>query len=260
MTDDDPGRAARRDARTNAYLRLVAPEGREALKVGPFLATFHPSNDNPYVNYAIPDDDARPAPSDIAAFVAEARRRGRKPRLEYAPLAAPAVETALLAAGFAVEMRPAFMTCDAPVALIPPPGFRARMVREAGDLRAAAHVLDLAYAEHGQPPMDDDERLMGFTSGGGGVALATSAETGEVAGAGLFTAIAEGMTEVAGIGVAPAFRRRGLASILAATLTGETFRRGASLAFLTPGGDHARRAYERAGFRAGGEMLMIGLA
>jgi hypothetical protein len=40
-------------------------------------------------------------------------------------------------------------------------------------------------------------------------------------------------------------------------LTRHAFAHGLTFAFLTPGGDMAQRAYERAGFDVGGEMLMI---
>ena len=257
MTTDNDRGAAARDARTNAYLRQIAPQEREALRIGPFLATFHPTNANPYVSYAIPDDGARPTSQEIQAFVEAARARDRTPRLEYAPQAAPDVEAALLAAGFEVDFRPPFMTCDQPIPVEAPAGTIVRIVEDPQDLRATARVLDLAYAEHGYPAMHDDDRLIAFLANGGGVALASDAVTGEAAGGGMFTPIAEAMTEVAGIGVLPGFRRRGLASALTALLTAEAFRRGAQTAFLTPGGEHAQKAYQRAGFRAGGEMLML---
>ena len=43
-----------------------------------------------------------------------------------------------------------------------------RMVEDPEDLRATARVLDLAYAEHGHPAMDDDDRLIAFLARGGG--------------------------------------------------------------------------------------------
>src|SRR3569832_2163949 len=191
MTFDKTLSPSQRDARLNAYLRVTAPQGRVALRTGPFLATFDPRRDNPYRNYAVPDDGADPTPAEIEAFAEICRAHGRRPRLEYAPEAAPAQEAALVAAGGAC-----FMAVDA-----------------AG---------------------------------------------GEAAGCGMFTPPADGVTEVAGIGVARAWRRRGLATALTSALTREAFRRGVTLAFLTPGGDEAQRAYERAGFEVGGSMLMIG--
>jgi hypothetical protein len=78
-------------ARIAAYLRAVAPMGRQTQRVGPFLATCTPTADNPYLNYAIPDDGASPTALEIAGHVDWYRDRRRKPRLEYVPSVAPAV-------------------------------------------------------------------------------------------------------------------------------------------------------------------------
>src|SRR5919198_4606718 len=91
--------------RIQAYLRVAAPRGRDSERIGPFLATFNRDSDNPYLNYAIPDDGATPSADDVAALVNAYRARARKPRLEYVSSLAPAVEPALLAAGFEVEGR-----------------------------------------------------------------------------------------------------------------------------------------------------------
>ena len=37
--------------------------------MGPFLATFNPDSDNPYLNYALPDDGAEPSDDQVAAPV-----------------------------------------------------------------------------------------------------------------------------------------------------------------------------------------------
>ncbi len=260
MTDNLTG-AAERAARINAYLRLVAAQDREALWIGPFLALFDRTSDNPHLNYAIPADRARGTADDLEALAAAFRERNLKPRFEYAPEAAPELEADLLAFGFAVELRPPVMTCtpDDVAAAAPPPGFAVKLTEAPGELRAVCAVLDAAYAEHGFPATEDLDRLLPFVARGGAVAVAVS-EGGEIAGAGMFTPIADGLTEVAGIGVAPPFRRRGLATVLTAVLTQEAFTRGARLAWLTPGGPTAQDAYARAGFKAGAEMLMLGKA
>src|SRR5919199_1538048 len=101
--------------RIHAYLRVAAPRGRDSERIGPFLATFNRDTDNPYLNYAIPDDDAKPTPPEIDALVAAYRARDRKPRLEYIPSIAPDVEPALRAARFEVESRTPLMIYTAKV-------------------------------------------------------------------------------------------------------------------------------------------------
>jgi hypothetical protein len=91
------------DSRIQAYLRAHALRMADHERNGPFLSAFDEVSDNPYRNYAVPDDDARASADDIAALEAAFIRRRRKPRLEYIAAAAPAVEAALSARGFAVE-------------------------------------------------------------------------------------------------------------------------------------------------------------
>src|SRR5947208_9833624 len=84
-----------------AYLRASFAD-RNTKQVGPFLASFTPHDDNPYLNYAIPDDGAEPTDQDVQALIAAYAARNRKPRLEYLSELAPKVEDPLLRGGFSV--------------------------------------------------------------------------------------------------------------------------------------------------------------
>jgi hypothetical protein len=55
--------------RFNSYLRAVAPLDRETDHVGPFVATCTAGSDNPYLNYAIPDDGASPHADDVEGLI-----------------------------------------------------------------------------------------------------------------------------------------------------------------------------------------------
>ncbi len=99
------------DSQIQGYLRFAASHERNTERIGPFLATFSPHNDNPFLNYAIPDDVATPSSADVAALITAYERRSRIPRLEYIAHLAPDVEGALLTAGFVVEGRLELMTC-----------------------------------------------------------------------------------------------------------------------------------------------------
>ncbi len=100
------------DTRVQAYMRIGASHGRATERIGPFLATFTAHTDNPYLNYALPDDGATPSSAQVAALMTAFAARSRRPRLEYVSRLAPAVEPALLAAGFAVEDRLPLMICN----------------------------------------------------------------------------------------------------------------------------------------------------
>jgi hypothetical protein len=114
-----PAGATALDRQLQQYVRTTAPRGRDTAQIGPFLATFHPTDPLPYLSYAIPDDDARPGAADVAALVAAYERHDRLPRLEFLPGAAPAVEAALLHAGFVVEARLPAMVCTPQQLVVP---------------------------------------------------------------------------------------------------------------------------------------------
>src|SRR5689334_19970407 len=96
-------------------LRHHAPRGRDTEQIGPFLATFSRDTDNPYLNYAIPDEAGTATAAEVEALSTAYRSRERKPRLEYIPAVAPAIEPVLVGAGFEVEGRLPLLTCATPV-------------------------------------------------------------------------------------------------------------------------------------------------
>lgn len=99
------------ESRIQSYLRIAASQQRDTEQIGSFLATFSRSNDNPFLNHAIPDDNATPSPADVAALIVAYEKRSRKPRLEYVAQLAPAVEGVLIDVGFRVEGYLPLMTC-----------------------------------------------------------------------------------------------------------------------------------------------------
>jgi GNAT superfamily N-acetyltransferase len=245
------------DIRLHAYLRAHV-EGNGAERVGPFVASFDAHSDHPYRNHAIPDDQARPDAGQVEALIAVFTARGRTPRLKYLPGLCPAVEPALLAAGFTAERRLPVMTC-APGEVhevATPPGIDLLLVHTEDQLRAAAEVQNEAY---GVDITEDADvaRLRGVVASGGLVALARDATSGEPAGSGPLTTPHEGVSELAAVGVREPFRRRGIAAALTALLTRHGPAVGITTPFLTPEGDAEERIYQRAGYTRTTEMLHI---
>src|SRR5262249_53139864 len=199
-----------------ANIRRNAARDRDTEQVGPFLATFSRNSTNPYLNYAIPDTDARPTHDDIESLGAAYERRGLVPRLEYLPKLAPTVEVALLAGGFTVDNRVTLMVCH-------------------------------AYDEPEPPPPEKAAGVRSLLDKGGLAVLARDATTGEPAGGGVCDVIADGVGELAGFGIRAKFRRRGIGAAITSYLTVAAHRAGATTAFLTPGGDAEERIYRRAG-------------
>jgi ribosomal protein S18 acetylase RimI-like enzyme len=245
--------------RIQNYIRSTASRGRDTERVGPFLATFSPHTTNQYLNYAIPDADARPTPYDAEALAKAFEQRGRKPRLEFLPGVAPAVEGALAAAGYTVDDRLPLMDCP-PQAVVdqPVPAGIELLVPETDD-----EILGLlttqyeAYDEVVAPTADDVARHRSARAAGVLTLFARDRETGRPAGGGVCDAIDDGIGELAGFAVAVAYRRRGIAAAITSHLTRAAHRAGAVTVFLTPGGPEAERVYTRAGYRRSLEVVFM---
>lgn len=248
------------DSRIQSYLRFAASQHRDTEKIGPFLATFNPHSPNPYLNYAIPDDNATPSLTDVKELISAYEKRDRKPRLEYIAALAPAVEEALTSAGFTVEGRLPLLTCiPGKEQFLPIPEAIELIVPVSDDeMLATVAVQNEAYGESAPSP-EDAQRLRDSMAAGSIVVLARLAATGEAVGAGVCTVPGNQTTEIAGIGVHDAFRRRGIAGALTTRLIREAFDAGVTVAFLMAAHEAEKRIYLRAGFSITGEILHISL-
>ena len=248
------------DTAIQAYLRVAASRAREVERIGPFLATFSRSSQNPFLNYAIPDDGAAPSPDDVAALIDAYRRHDRVPRLEYLPGLAPSVEAALLAGGFSVEGRLPLMVCppDQLRDLPSPAGIELIAPRSDAELLALLTAQNEAYGE-GPPGPAELEDQRASLAAGGLAALARDAATGEPAGGGVCTVPANHTTELAGVGVRETFRRRGIAGALTSRLARDAFAAGVTTVFLMAAHEAEARLYARVGFSQTSEVLHISL-
>lgn len=241
-----------------SYVRSLITQHRDVLRVGPFLATFDRHSANPYLSYAVPDAGAAPTSAEVDALVTAYHQRQRPARLEYLPDLAPAVEPALLAAGFTVELRTAVLTL-APGAAVPhrpPAGIEIAVPGDVADLVDLVRVQRAAFG--GDPSEVDAEDVAALLGDDGTITLfARDTATGAVVGAGSATAVLDGVSELVGIAVAPAYRRRGIATALTWRLTDLVSRAGADVPFLTPGDDAADRVYRAVGYRPTGDMLHL---
>jgi ribosomal protein S18 acetylase RimI-like enzyme len=245
------------EARIQAAILSAAARGRNVERIGPFTATFNATSTNPFLSYAIPEAAATPSPDDIEALVAAYRLRSRVPRLEYLPTLAPAVEPALVAAGFTVDARAPLMTFSPGCTPAAPAGIELVETISDENIRAAAMAQHEAYDEP-EPPTDSwIAGVHASIDAGGVLVLARNAQTGEPAGGGQCTPPHEGATELTSIGVRLAYRRQGIAAGMTALLA-ETMRaRGADLVFLMAAGEPEARIYARVGFERVGEVLYV---
>jgi ribosomal protein S18 acetylase RimI-like enzyme len=235
-------------------------KGRDLSRVGPFLILFTPATKLTFLNYAIPDDDADPSVAEIETLIAAFRDADRMPRLEFLPTAAPALEAALVGAGFTVEGRLPLMTCTSKTVLdIPVPDGVSF-----GEPSDAPTLLAMVQLQHDifEDPEPVDERTVAraranLDRGGRGVVCA-DLETPAVVGAAQVGVPAGGATEVVGVVVAPSHRRRGIAAAMVSALARQSFAAGLATVFLevAPG---AGGAYANAGFRRTSTSVHISL-
>ncbi len=234
--------------------RVAAAHGRETERVGPFLATFTPGTDHPYLNYAIPDDGAAPAPDDVAALERAFAARGLVPRVEVLAGTAPAAEEGLQEASWAVEARVVVMTCAAPSELAAPEGVELVVPRVEDQLDALVRVQAEAFGEPPPAPGAGGEK-QALLARGGQVVLALAG--GEPAAGGIVVPPVEGAAELAGLGVLERFRRRGIGAAVTAEATRRALAAGTRVVWLTPGDEGAERIYARSGFAEAGEMVHL---
>ncbi|MDX3765077.1 MULTISPECIES: GNAT family N-acetyltransferase [unclassified Streptomyces] len=247
------------DADVQSHTRTLALRSPDHLRIGPFTVRHNPDWQLKYANYAIPDQGAEPTAADVQALIAAFRERDRMPRLEYLPGGAPAVEPALLAAGFTVENRAPILACS-PADLLPPKPVDALVITEPAtdaEFDAAARVQHHGYGGTGEPEGGEAAWLRNAAAGGGVAALATV--DGVPAGAGGCSVPVDGLTELAGLAVADTFRRRGIGAALSAHLTATAFARGCRVVWLEPGDADVERIYAGIGYRRIGEKLNISL-
>jgi ribosomal protein S18 acetylase RimI-like enzyme len=238
--------------RVQSSIRAVNAAERESVIAGPFTLYRSRASDHPYLNYAVPIAGA--AEWDRIDALREAfASHGLQPRLEFVAESAPGLEEALAAQGFTLQARIPVMTCPVEdLREVPTPdGVVIARVFGGPDVRPLMEVQSAAFGEG--PPSD------AAVSAYGGRGLLARVD-GVPAGVASRSAIAEGVSEIGGVGVLERFRRRGIAAALTAAAAAEAFAEGAQLCFLTPGDDGAERVYARAGFaRAGTTMVhMVG--
>jgi ribosomal protein S18 acetylase RimI-like enzyme len=235
-----------------AFLRTAAQTGRAVVRIAPFTVTLDEGDPLRFLNYAIPDDGAKPDADAVAAMRRAFREHDRLPRLEWVEEAAPAVAPALAAQGMIEELRTPLMTCTPDDLVAAPSGVPGTTVADVGDgdLRDTANVQRAAF---GMAPLGASETPPDARRRGGGAVLARV--NGAPAAAASWTVVLDGTSEVTGVATAEAFRRRGLAGVVTAAAARAAFAAGARLCVLSPGGDAAQRVYARAGFRGAATML-----
>lgn len=219
---------------------------RECVEVGPFVAMFDPSTEIFYANYAVPSREAA-TNDEVRSLIEVFGSRNRMPRLEFRREAQPALSAMLEAAGFTLESQHPVMVCM-PTDFVPhdSPAVEVQMLGHDDDILPFLRVADEAFGMVG--PIDKarvEHTRAALDSGAWIAALGTI--DGHPAGCAVLTPH-EGIAELAGVGTADAFRRRGVASTVSSALM-HCFFDGGDAVWLSAGDDTAEAVYRRLGFK-----------
>jgi GNAT superfamily N-acetyltransferase len=233
-----------------AYMRAAAGR-RSGSRVGPFAVGLDAHSDNPFRNFAVPDENACPDDGQINTLIDYFRRNQRTPRLEYIEQSAPQLLPALITAGFVVERRTPVMiaTPDTVLSARSPAGITVRPAADDADLAGSVTVQHHAYEVPDSPGPPDIARMTGLIRRGGIVVVAVDDDSGAVVGTGLVDVAEEypGVGELAAVGVLTAYRRRGIASAVSVALATGAHDHGTGLVFLEAE-PAEEQIYRRSGF------------
>lgn len=242
-----------------AYIRTAASRDRLTQRIGCFLATVDTNNSLSYFNYAIPDDYSLPTAAEVEALAAFYRQHARVPRLEYLTALVPELETVLLAQGFVVERKIPLMVFDPDLlrTITLPAGIEFFEPTSDEDLIGMSGAQKEAFGDESPPDASVVEPMRRFLALSGIAVVARDETSGQVVGTGVCDVPFDHTTELAGVGVRRAYRKRGIAAALSAWLVESALAAGTTHIFLTAADDAVARIYARAGFRTISETVHI---
>lgn len=226
------------------YLDAAPARASVVERVGPYRLYLRRDSLQPELTYARPIRGERPGTLDeISAVTAAFRAHGRSPRWEYLEELNPELAALLVAGGFPPPT-------PRPLQVVTAESFRQETTTIASIRRITQEETQatdalLASVFGGNPEEADGSFLRGVLERG---ACAIAAFVGgEPVAAGLHTPLGA-TTEVAGVGTAPAWRRRGLAGAVTSALVGDALAQGCGCIFLSAADEGVARIYGRLGF------------
>jgi len=228
--------------------------------IGPF--TLFINRGPGYSYYARP---ALGATRFTAADVRQARARRRElgvpEAFEWVSETTPTLASVAVAAGLVVTRMP-LMVLDTQVRPAPDADVAVRLATADDDLPLLNAVAQVAFAAAGTAAistgLDDARRVVNGDPAAvatqqarlnaGLTVTAVALVDGQPVGIGSHQPLGA-VTEIVGLGVLPAFRRRGIAAALTTRLVDDALARGVQTIFLSAGDETIARVYERVGFR-----------
>ncbi|GAA1602886.1 hypothetical protein GCM10009789_66140 [Kribbella sancticallisti] len=230
---------------------------RRQIVAGPLVGLLH-DEDVWFLSGAVAAEPGTPFDPEEVSWAVETIRKafaaeGRWLSAELIEEANPGLADALVENSMTIVSRPPLLVVEPADLKVPdlPEGVTASVVTSADEQVEADAVAVDAYemGEVAHPFKPDPVNGATVLIRLDGVPVATA----------LWTAIADGVTEIAGVGTLPAHRRQGFGALATAYATQQAFDlAGANLAWLTPGDDGADRIYRRLGFSAKATAVHLG--
>jgi GNAT superfamily N-acetyltransferase len=213
--------------------------------VGPFTLFINIRTDWPY--YARPSRGATRFTLQEVGAVRERQRQLNVPEaFEWVDEVTPGLAAPAEAAGLEVGRHPLMLLQTlAPAAW--PADVEIRLATPSDDLLLFSAVADVAF---GQPSRERDAAELAVRQARlrhGETVMAVAFADGRPVGVGSHNPLGS-VTEIVGVGVLPAYRRRGIAAALSQALVEEAIRRGIRTIFLSAGDSNSSRVYARIGF------------
>jgi N-acetylglutamate synthase-like GNAT family acetyltransferase len=245
------------------YYDAVPRSAARVEQIGPFTIFVKQGAGWPY--YARPSLGAREfTADDVRRVRARQRELGIPQAFEWVAQTTPSLLQAAHDGSLDVTVHP--LMALGPRVLAPPRlagGLEVRLVTAADDLSLMGAVAPVAFSTPGTDVGGagiDDVRTIAAAADKDAVAfrrerlrtnrsvMAVALHAGSPVGVGSHQPVGN-VTEVTGVGVVPAFRRRGIGAALTAHLIQDALARGIETVFLSAGDDTIARIYERVGFR-----------
>ena len=246
----------------DGYLDAVPRAAARVETIGPFTLFVREGPGWSY--YARPTPGCGPiAAAHVAAVRTRQRELGIPETFEWVAELAPDLNGAAAAAGLFTEALPLLhLPVDRFRRVEPAEGFEVRTISPADDVRLTQAVAAVAFAHPGTGAGSSGEAAL--REAAAAIDPAVTGVLRERLAAGLtvsMTAVRAGVpvavgshqpvgdaTEVVGVGVLPAFRRRGLGAAVTSALVEDALARGVRTVFLSAGDEEIARVYERLGF------------
>ena len=244
------------EERIQAYLRHTNSHCERTI-VPPFTL-FTPTNDKDDT-FAIPH---KPMVDDWSATFGKLREAFAQkqclPCIQFVEAFAPELPAILKTAGFHQAQASLILSCTQntfrPVPLIPDLAIVVLSQESTLDeVQEGLNTNELGFNPEVSPLTQEDAasfRRKLITS-----RAFTVRFNDEPVGAGMFTEVHKGMTQLTGITTLPDYRRKGFAAYLTGYMTKTAFSRGVDAVFLVAADDDASRVYKRVGFQPVSALL-----